>query len=183
MLQPRETCPSCNRPIELAITHKSLAAAFAMRVPSTSSAKGLDDVNAHPTASMCQGGFATFRTGGTLKVLFGLPLRQTVGLVESLIQMAGLDWPVPDYSTLCRRQARIAVHAEGALLRDHAHGDHGEHRIDPVFRLGRRHPSGGDAAQLVLPALASAASRQRSTARPSHAPSSIGVAWKAARTG
>ena len=23
--------------------------------------------------------------------------------------MAGLDWPVPDYSTLCRRQARIAV--------------------------------------------------------------------------
>jgi len=45
----------------------------------------------------------------TLKVLFGLPLRQTVGLVESLIQMAGLDWPVPDFSTLCRRQARLAV--------------------------------------------------------------------------
>lgn len=45
----------------------------------------------------------------TLKVLFGLPLRQTVGLVASLIEMTGLDWPVPDYSTLCRRQARIAV--------------------------------------------------------------------------
>lgn len=45
----------------------------------------------------------------TLKVLFGLPLRQTVGLVASLIEMAGLGWPVPDYSTLCRRQARIAV--------------------------------------------------------------------------
>jgi hypothetical protein len=45
----------------------------------------------------------------TFKVLFGLPLRQTVGLVESLIRMAGLDWPVPDFSTLCRRQARIAV--------------------------------------------------------------------------
>ena len=45
----------------------------------------------------------------TLKVLFGLPLRQTVGLVESLIRMAGLDWQVPDYSTLCRRQARIGV--------------------------------------------------------------------------
>lgn len=45
----------------------------------------------------------------TLKVLFGLPLRQTVGLVASLIEMAGLDWPVPDYSTLCRRQARIKV--------------------------------------------------------------------------
>ena len=45
----------------------------------------------------------------TLKVLFGLPLRQTVGLVASLIEMAGLDWPVPDYSTLCRRQARIQI--------------------------------------------------------------------------
>ena len=45
----------------------------------------------------------------TLKVLFGLPLRQTVGLVASLIDMAGLDWRVPDYSTLCRRQARIKV--------------------------------------------------------------------------
>jgi len=56
----------------------------------------------------------------TLKVLYGLPLRQTVGLVESLIQMAGLDWPIPDYSTLCRRQARIAVQvpyrASGQLL-------------------------------------------------------------------
>lgn len=52
---------------------------------------------------------AAIQTCLTLKVLFGLPLRQTVGLVESLIRMAGLDWPVPDYSTLCRRQARIGV--------------------------------------------------------------------------
>ncbi len=49
----------------------------------------------------------------TLKILCGLPLRQTVGLVESLIQMAGLDWPVPDYSTLCRRQARVALQGAG----------------------------------------------------------------------
>ena len=52
---------------------------------------------------------AAIQTCLTLKVLFGLPLRQTVGLVESLIQMAGLDWPVLDFLTLCRRQARIAV--------------------------------------------------------------------------
>ncbi|MBU2959638.1 IS5 family transposase [Citreicella sp. C3M06] len=52
---------------------------------------------------------AAIQTCLTLKVLFGLPLRQTVGLVESLIRMAGLDWPVPDYSTLCRRPARIGV--------------------------------------------------------------------------
>lgn len=52
---------------------------------------------------------AAIQTCLTFKVLFGLPLRQTVGLIESLIRMAGLDWPAPDFSTLCRRQARIAV--------------------------------------------------------------------------
>ena len=36
------------------------------------------------------------------KVLFGLPLRQTTGFVESLLKRAGLDWSVPDFSTLCR---------------------------------------------------------------------------------
>ncbi|BAQ70280.1 transposase, IS4 family protein [Rhodovulum sulfidophilum] len=41
--------------------------------------------------------------------MVGLSLRQTAGLVASLLEMAGPDWPVPDYSTLCRRQARIAV--------------------------------------------------------------------------
>ena len=34
----------------------------------------------------------------SLKVLFKLPLRQTAGMVSRLLQMAGLDWPVPDYS-------------------------------------------------------------------------------------
>ncbi|KAB2530897.1 transposase, partial [Salipiger aestuarii] len=30
-------------------------------------------------------------------------------MVASRLQMAGLDWPVPDYSTLCRRQKTLAV--------------------------------------------------------------------------
>ena len=30
-------------------------------------------------------------------------------MVASLLRMAGLDWPVPDYSTLCRRQKTLAV--------------------------------------------------------------------------
>ena len=42
-------------------------------------------------------------------VLFKLPLRQTAGMVASLLRMAGLDWPVPDFSTLCRRQKTLAV--------------------------------------------------------------------------
>ncbi len=45
----------------------------------------------------------------TMQVRFGRPRRQTAGLVESLLKMAGLDRPVPDFPTLCRRQARIAV--------------------------------------------------------------------------
>jgi hypothetical protein len=52
---------------------------------------------------------ASIQTCLTLKVLFGLPLRQTVGLIESLTRLAGPDRPVPDVSTLCRRQARIVV--------------------------------------------------------------------------
>ena len=41
-------------------------------------------------------------------------------MVARLLQMAGLDWPVPDYSTLCRRQKSLTVQipyrrAEGPL--------------------------------------------------------------------
>ena len=45
----------------------------------------------------------------TIKVLFKLPLRQTTGMVASLLQMAGLDFAVPDYTTLCRRQKTLVV--------------------------------------------------------------------------
>ena len=45
----------------------------------------------------------------SIKVLFKLPLRQTAGMVASLLRLAGLDWPVPDYSTLCRRQKTLTV--------------------------------------------------------------------------
>jgi len=45
----------------------------------------------------------------SIKVLFKLPLRQTAGMVASLLRLAGLDWPVPDFSTLCRRQKTLKV--------------------------------------------------------------------------
>jgi len=45
----------------------------------------------------------------TIKLLFKLPLRQTTGMVASLLKMANLGWTVPDYSTLCRRQKTLAV--------------------------------------------------------------------------
>jgi hypothetical protein len=45
---------------------------------------------------------AAVQTCLTMKVLFGLALRQTTGFVESLLRLIGLDWDVPDFSTLSR---------------------------------------------------------------------------------
>ena len=45
----------------------------------------------------------------TLKNLFGLALRQATGLVESVLQLSGLTWPTPDFSTLSRRQQTLNV--------------------------------------------------------------------------
>lgn len=45
----------------------------------------------------------------SIKVLFKLPLRQKTGMVMSLLSLVGLDWPAPDYSTLCRRQKTLKM--------------------------------------------------------------------------
>ena len=45
----------------------------------------------------------------SIKCLFGLALRQSLGLVESLLRLASLDCRVPDYSTVCRRQKTLRV--------------------------------------------------------------------------
>ena len=45
----------------------------------------------------------------TLKVLLGLPLRQTTGFVASLLELSGLGWSGPDFSTLSRRQKTLDV--------------------------------------------------------------------------
>ena len=52
---------------------------------------------------------AAIQTCLTMKVLFGMALRQTTGFVEILLRLTGLDWPVPDFSTICRRQSTLAV--------------------------------------------------------------------------
>ena len=52
---------------------------------------------------------AAIKTCLTMKVLFGMALRQTTGFVESLLRLTGLDWDVPDFSTICRRQRTLAV--------------------------------------------------------------------------
>jgi Transposase DDE domain len=45
----------------------------------------------------------------SIKCLFGQALRQSIGMVESLLKLANLDWPVPDFSTVSRRQKKLQV--------------------------------------------------------------------------
>ena len=52
---------------------------------------------------------AAIQTCLRLKVLFGMPLRQTTGFIQSLLRLVGLDWAAPDFSTLCRRQQTLNV--------------------------------------------------------------------------
>src|SRR3954463_5856044 len=48
-------------------------------------------------------------TALTLRAVFGLALRQTEGLIGSVLQLLGLDLPVPDHSTLSRRAETLGV--------------------------------------------------------------------------
>ena len=52
---------------------------------------------------------AAIQTCLTLKVLFGMALRQTTGFVESLLRLIDQDWAVPNFSTLIRRQKTLKV--------------------------------------------------------------------------
>jgi hypothetical protein len=49
----------------------------------------------------------------TIKVPFRLPLRQTTGMVASLLKMADLDWAVPDCTTLCQATPIIPIRKNG----------------------------------------------------------------------
>src|SRR6476646_3611940 len=55
----------------------------------------------------------------TLKAVYHLTLRATEGFARSLFGLMGLDLPVPDYTTLCRRAATVRItlprKAEGPL--------------------------------------------------------------------
>jgi hypothetical protein len=48
-------------------------------------------------------------TALTMRIVFGLGLRQTEGLIGSVIELLGLDLSVPDHSTLSRRAKTLEV--------------------------------------------------------------------------
>lgn len=51
----------------------------------------------------------TIQTCLTMKLLFGMALRQTNGFVESRLRLIGPDWEAPDFSPLNRRPKARAV--------------------------------------------------------------------------
>jgi hypothetical protein len=44
-----------------------------------------------------------------LRLAFGRPWRQTEGLLRSIVQILDPKLPVPDYTTLARRSARLSL--------------------------------------------------------------------------
>src|SRR3954464_990494 len=48
-------------------------------------------------------------TALTLRAVFRLALRQTEGLIGSLMRLLGLDLPIPDHTTLSRRAETLEV--------------------------------------------------------------------------
>ncbi|WP_349306288.1 transposase [Pseudomonas sp. GX19020] len=81
---------------------------------------------------------AAIQTCLTMKVLFGMALRQTTGFVESQLRLVGLDWTVPDFSTLSRRHKTLKVLAlqEPRLTRPY-------NMINPVGSGPDLRPPGG----------------------------------------
>ena len=49
-------------------------------------------------------------TALTVRLLFHLPLRQTEGFVASILRLMKLDLPVPDHTTLSRRNRTLVLH-------------------------------------------------------------------------
>ena len=48
-------------------------------------------------------------TALVLRLVFGLPLRQTEGFVRSVLALMGADLDAPDHTTLSRRSQQLAV--------------------------------------------------------------------------
>ena len=70
-----------------------------------------------------------------------MALRQTTGIVESLLRLIDLDWPVPNFSTLSRRQKTLRVNI---LYRAYQGPLHLLIDIEPVSATGFERTGEGD---------------------------------------
>lgn len=64
-----------------------------------------------------------------LRLVYSLPLRQTQGFVHSLFGLLGVDLPVPDYSTLSRRQADLHVDLCARKKKEEQEEEEGQHIV------------------------------------------------------
>jgi len=60
-------------------------------------------------------------TALTLRAVFRLALRQSEGLIGSIMRMLDIDLPVPDHTTLSRRGSGLPVHTRGRNGTDELH--------------------------------------------------------------
>ena len=60
-------------------------------------------------------------TALTLRAIFRLALRQSEGLIGSIMRMLNIDLPVPDNTTLSRQRSGLPVHAHGRNGTDELH--------------------------------------------------------------
>ncbi|WP_211257526.1 transposase [Muricoccus aerilatus] len=95
-------------------------------------------------------------TAPTLRTVFRLTLRQTEGLIGSIIALLGFDLPVPGHTTLSRRAETFG--GAGALV------GHPTHTSDPrqhePAAMWPRRVAGPEAREQDAPAVAQAAHRR-----------------------
>src|SRR3954447_2575955 len=112
-------------------------------------------------------------TALTLKAVFRLALRQTEGLIGSVIGLLGLDLAVPDHATLCRRAETLEVprpkpRGDGAgwrrWPRSRPHAPAGRQHGAEALRRGR--VADREARHQEAPVLAEAPSRRGRLDRP-----------------
>ena len=94
---------------ELARVHRSLQNQANLTVLMSPDTPWLDNVRTETNGRPTVYTDAAIQAVLTMKVLFKLGLRQARGLVSSLLTLLKLDWPVPCFSTVSRRQAPMTV--------------------------------------------------------------------------
>jgi hypothetical protein len=108
-----QTDPADLQDQELAILERSVEAAWLPHhlVRSGHGLSAAADRHARQAAAVRQpqSSDAAIQTCLTMKILFGMALRQTTGFVKSMLRLVGFNLAVPDFSTLSRRKKTLAV--------------------------------------------------------------------------
>jgi hypothetical protein len=95
-------------------------------------------------------------TALTLRSVFRLALRQTEGLIGSIIGLLGLDLAIPDHSTLSRRAETLQAFPLTALGNRAGAFARGQHRVET---MRRRRVAGREARHADAPVLEKASHR------------------------